>query len=251
VGVWSGWAYVLWIPLVGLVSAIGLILAVKYLGEPGDLNFTTKTVYRKGYLGIDYLMPGFIASQFSIVGGASVGPVAPLLTICGSLGGFVSRSIFKTKDENIIRKHTLMGMCGALAAFFGSPLGGSLFAIEINHHWEYFQHAYEAIFCGEITMVVFRACAGLPIEPIWHMLSIKLDSTTPTFVAIGAALGLFGAMMALIFTKFHFKVMEIFEYLNILDNEKVVWRSLLAAFVWIPIGMFVPHVSCFDILCQR
>jgi len=60
-------------------------------------------------------------------------------------------------------------------------------------------------------------------------------------VAIGAALGLFGAMMALIFTKFHFKVMEIFEYLNILDNEKVVWRSLLAAFVWIPIGMFVPH----------
>jgi H+/Cl- antiporter ClcA len=35
-----------------------------------------------------------------------------------------------------------MGMAGALAAFFGCPLGGSLFALEVNSRFgvEYFEH---------------------------------------------------------------------------------------------------------------
>lgn len=56
-------------------------------------------------------------------------------------------------------------MAGALAAFFGCPLGGSLFAMEITSRWgiEYFEHTVEAIFCGEVCLTVFRSLAGLPI----------------------------------------------------------------------------------------
>jgi len=56
--------------------------------------------------------------------------------------GYISRKIFKMTNMNLIRKHTLMGMACALAAFFGVPLGGSLFALEINNRFgiEYYEH---------------------------------------------------------------------------------------------------------------
>lgn len=243
VGVWAEWAYVLWIPLVGIIMAIGLGLSVAYLGEPGDLAFTIKAVHTKAYLGMDHVIPMVCASQFSILGGGSLGPEAPLVAICASLAGFVSRSIFMQTNDNLIRKHTLMGMAGALAAFFGAPFGGSLFALEVNSRLgiEYFEHTVEAIFCGEVTLVVFRACAGLPIEPIWNISAPKLEKTTAIYIAIGALLGLFGASIAAIFAKFHFKVMDMFRNLKLMADERAVLRALLGASVLLTIGMFFPQ----------
>ena len=46
------------------------------------------------------------------------------------------------------------GMAGALAAFFGCPLGGSLFAMEVNSRFgiEYFEHTI-----GELRL--FYCCS--------------------------------------------------------------------------------------------
>ena len=57
------------------------------------------------------------------------------VAICASFAGYVSRNVFGMTQTNLIRKHTLMGMSSALAAFFGVPLGGSLFALEINNRF--------------------------------------------------------------------------------------------------------------------
>ena len=119
---WPEWSYVLYIPLVGFTMAIGVGLTVVYLGEPGDLPYTIKCVHDKAYVAMSHVMPMVCASQFSIIGGGSLGPEAPLVAICASLGGFISRSIFHQTNRNLVRKHTLMGMAGALAAFFGCPL---------------------------------------------------------------------------------------------------------------------------------
>jgi H+/Cl- antiporter ClcA len=53
-------------------------------------------------------------------------------------------------------------MAGALAAFFGAPLGGSIFALEVNSRFgvEYFEHMIEAVFCGVITLGLYRTFAG-------------------------------------------------------------------------------------------
>jgi H+/Cl- antiporter ClcA len=156
---------------------------------------------------MSHVMPMVCASQFSILGGGSLGPEAPLVAICAALGGYVSRKVFKRKNRNLIRKHTLMGMAGALAAFFGSPLGGSLFALEVNSRFgvEYFEHMVEAIFCGEVTLVVFRSLANLPIAPIWIIETPKLDGASGTNVVSGAIIGLLGAFVAMGFAKFHWK----------------------------------------------
>jgi hypothetical protein len=141
VGNWSEEHYWLWIPLVCSILLIGNGLTVVFLGEPGDLPYTISRVHQDAYIPMNHVLPMIVASMLSILAGSSLGPEAPLVAICGALGGFVSRRIFRQKYVNVVRKHTLMGMAGALAAFFGAPLGGSLFALEVNSRFgvEYFE----------------------------------------------------------------------------------------------------------------
>jgi len=136
-----------------------------------------------------------------------------------------------------------MGMAGALAAFFGVPLGGSLFALEVNSRFgvEYFEHLLEAIFAGEITLVVFRAVSGLPIAPIWSLSSEKLVQAKPFQVLIGGLIGLVGAGIAAIFSLFHWNIVDFFGKLNLLDNRNAILRALLGAIVIVSLGMVMPQ----------
>jgi H+/Cl- antiporter ClcA len=242
IDVWPEWAYVLWIPIVGFTFALGSGMTVKYMGEPGDLAYTVKCVHESAYIAMDHVMPMVCASQFGIMAGGSLGPEAPLVAICAALGGFVSRTVFKRTNRNIVRKHTLMGMAGALAAFFGSPLGGSMFALEVNSRFgvEYFEHMIEAIFCGEVTLAVFRTCAGLPIAPIWEMPTI-LGGASGMTVLIGAGIGLLGAGVAALFATFHGAVMGWFKRNDLLNNENAPQRAMVGAIVVVFLGMLIPH----------
>jgi H+/Cl- antiporter ClcA len=183
------------------------------------------------------------SSQFSIIGGGSLGPEAPLVAICAALGGYISMTVFQVSERNLIRKHTLMGMCGALAAFFGVPLGGSLFALEVNSRFgvEYFEHSVEAIFSGEICLAVFRTLAGLPLEPIWMLTENPLKSSTSIDIIYGAVIGFLGAFTAWIFAFFHRQVIAGFRGHNLLSNENAVPRAMLGAIVVVLLGMLVPH----------
>jgi Chloride channel protein EriC len=238
-----GFICILWIPVIGYCMALLSGLTVKYMGEPGDLAYTIKCVHEKGYISMDHVLPMVCASQFGILGGGSLGPEAPLVAICAALGGFVSRVIFKRTDRNIIRKHTLMGMAGALAAFFGCPLGGSLFALEVNSRFgvEYFEHMVESILCGEITLSVFRSLAGLPIAPIWTISSTKLLGATPTEVMMGACIGLIGAGLAAVFKKFHMIIMDKLKQRDLLNESNAPKRALFGATVVVILGMLIPQ----------
>ena len=243
VDVWPEWAHVLWIPLVGFTLVICVGLSVLFLGDPGDLPYTIKCVHEKGYIAMSHVMPMVAASLFSIVGGGSLGPEAPLVAVCAALGGFISRKVFKQKNRNVVRKHTLMGMAGALSAFFGVPLGGSLFALEVNSRFgvEYFEHIVESILCGEVCLAVFRSLARLPIQSIWSITTPKLDRSTPLQVLIGFALGLTGALVAYCFTLMHWRVMALFSKLDLLCEERAVYRGLLGGSVVLGLGMIIPH----------
>lgn len=179
-----------------------------------------------------------------------MGPEAPLVAICGALGGFVSRRVFRQSSTNVVRKHTFMGMAGALAAFFGVPLGGSLFALEVCSRFgiEYFEHLIESIFCGEICLMVFRTLSGLPIKPIWNLTSVmnpRVIECEPAHVLMGAFIGLYGALLAYFFASFHWKNMEFFARLDLLDNSRAVYRSWLGAIFIIIISLLVPHSGKF------
>jgi H+/Cl- antiporter ClcA len=158
----------------------------------------------------------------------------------------VSRRIFRQQHIDVVRKHTLMGMGGALAAFFGAPLGGSIFALEVCSRFgvEYFEHLVESIFCGEICLVVFRSLSGLTIAPIWDLTSEdspRIWEVEPWLVLVGGMIGLVGAFMAYIFATFHWKNMAFFSSLNLMDNSRAVQRALLGGVFVIIIGLLFPQ----------
>ena len=280
---WEEHNYWLWIPLVSSVMMTLVGLTVVYMGEPGDLPYTIGRVHAQAFIPMNHVSPMLFASLFSILGmyecdyfifniwleflcdvnhyfimllylfskiitaGGSLGPEAPLVAICGALGGFVSRRIFRQHHINVVRKHTLMGMAAALAAFFGVPLGGSLFALEVCSRFgvEYFEHLIESIFCGEICLVVFRSLVGLPIKPIWDLTSVsgRMMETSPSHVLLGGALGLYGALMAYCFALFHWRNMAFFGKLNLLDNSRAVYRAWLGGIFVILMSVLVPHTG--------
>lgn len=232
----------LWIPMVGFTMAYGLGLSVEKCGEPGDLNYVVKCVHEEAFIHESHVIPMILASEFSITGGGSLGPEAPIVAICAGIAGLLSRKVFKTTNVNVIRKHTLMGMCSALAAFFGAPIGGSFFALEINSRFgnEYFEHASEAIFAGEICLFCFRSLAGLPIAPIWDINEI-VSGVEPYEVLQGMFIGLVGAGIAGCFKWFHMKVMAWFRSRGLLDNAVATKRALTGAVPIVIIGLLVPH----------
>jgi len=143
----------------------------------------------------------------------------------------------------MIRKHSLMGMAGVLAAFFGAPLGGSLFALEIHSRsgTEYFEHAVEAVFCGALTTAVFCACTGRTLDQQFFFNSQAIISSGPSDVVLGFLLGLVGAGLAAVFVKFHNMVMALFQKLGLLKDERILQRALLGTLLFVIVGEFIPH----------
>ena len=290
----EAWHWI-WIPLLGWIMAVGVGASVLVLGEPGDLSYTVQCVHDKAYIGMDHVLPMLLASQFSILGGGSLGPEAPLVAICArcvcvflivpvatenmvrsavggyiyiyclyspsvpqlpslslsnnifcdiSFSGYISRKVFKQTRMNIIRKHTLMGMACALAAFFGVPLGGSLFALEINNRFgiEYYEHTMEAIFSGTVCLCVFRGLSRLDMGSIWTISPHSLEAAAPVDVAVGAAIGLLGAGVAALFAAFHQRVvMAFFRKYHLLRNDMAVRRALVGATGMLLVGVLIPQ----------
>lgn len=135
-------------------------------------------------------------------------------------------------------------MTSALAAFFGCPLGGSLFALEVCSRFglEYYEHALEAILASEVCLAVFRYTSGLPIAPIWDITETKLASSNALHIVYGVGLGLVGAAIAFAFARIHKNVvMRQFRVWNLLDNDNAIPRAWLGASVILCVGMIIPH----------
>jgi H+/Cl- antiporter ClcA len=86
----------------------------------------------------------------------------------------------------------------ALGAFFGAPLGGALFALEIPHRrgLEYFEALIPTILASVIGFFVFRSVAGydgaIYAFPSLHEMSLWT-------AIIGGAFGLLGGVVAILF----------------------------------------------------
>lgn len=137
-------------------------------------------------------------------------------------------------------------MACALAAFFGVPLGGSLFALEINNRFgiEYYEHTMEAIFSGTVCLCVFRALTGLEIGAVWSIPTTSgnpLPPAQPATVGLGALLGLIGAGIAFLFAAFHKRVMGYFKGWGLLDPHRTIQRAFAGASVMLFIGVLIPR----------
>jgi H+/Cl- antiporter ClcA len=173
-------------------------LSLKLLGRPGEISAVVNNIHmEEGRIDVRQTPSMIVASLVSIAFGGSAGPEAPLVQINGSLGSWLADRLGLTFE--MVRTLTFCGMGAALGAFFGAPLGGALFALEIPHRrgLEYYEAIVPATVSATLAWLVFRGITGLPLGALYHF-----DSPVPVSgrdVFFGALFGLFGAAMATIF----------------------------------------------------
>lgn len=188
------WSYVLIVTTIG-GFCVGLTL--HFMGLPGEVAMVVDKVHDPGRIDLRQTPAMIVASLFSITAGGSAGPEAPLVQIIGSFGSWLSEKLHLTLINT--RVLTFCGMSAALGAFFGAPLGGALFALEIPHRrgLEYYEALIPAVLSAILSFFVFRFNTGLTIGGLYHF-----DAVPPLSLinlVQGALLGILGAITALLF----------------------------------------------------
>ena len=188
------WNYV-WIATTIGGFLVGLTL--HFMGLPGEVAFVVDQVHEPGRIELRQTPAMIVASLFSITAGGSAGPEAPLVQINGSFGGWLGHKL--KLSATTIRVLTFCGMSAALGAFFGAPLGGALFALELPHRrgLEYYEAIIPAVLSAIMSFFVFRFNTGLTIGGMYHFAAIPKLSLMN--LVEGALLGAIGALIAVIF----------------------------------------------------
>jgi H+/Cl- antiporter ClcA len=202
------WNYV-WIATTIGGFLVGLTLHL--MGLPGEVAFVVDKVHSPGRIDLRQTPAMIMASLVSITAGGSAGPEAPLVQINGSFGGWLADKLKLTLTTS--RVLTLCGMSAALGAFFGAPLGGALFALELPHRrgLEYYEAIVPAVSSAILSFFVFRFNTGLTIGGMYHFANIPQLSLMN--LAEGAVLGSIGALVALLFVLLFRAVGHLSEYI--------------------------------------
>ena len=181
------------------------------MGLPGEVAFVVDNVHSPGRIDLRQTPAMIVASLISITAGGSAGPEAPLVQINGSFGGWLAGKLKLTLATS--RVLTLCGMSAALGAFFGAPLGGALFALELPHRrgLEYYEAIVPAVLSAILSFFVFRFNTGLTIGGMYHFEAIPQLSLMN--LVEGAALGAIGALVALLFVFLFRAVGHLSEYI--------------------------------------
>jgi len=172
-------------------------LSVHYLGAPSGINAAIDEIHREGR--IDYRQtPGMIvASLLSLIFGSSAGPESPLVDINGSIGSWFGDKLNLSEGETRIL--TFCGMGAALGAFFGSPLGSAILALELPHRLglEYYEALIPVLVSTVISFAIFRISTGHTIGGFYEFPSHP--SFHPTHLIFAVFLGVVGAATARVF----------------------------------------------------
>lgn len=199
--------------------AVGLVL--HFLGTPGEIAAVVNNIHMEHGRIDPRQTPSMVAASLvSITAGGSAGPEAPLVQILGSFGSWVGDRLKLSGD--LVRTFTFCGMAAALGAFFGAPLGGALFALEIPHRrgLEYYEALMPSIIAALVAFFIFRAFVGYE-GPLYHLAEIPHLSVWT--VVLGLVTGLTGGVVGIVFIAIFMRVERL---LHPLANRKILLATL-------------------------
>lgn len=195
-----------WLPhwhytwIIAIIGGLGVGLCLHFFGQPGEMAIVIDKVHDAGRLEPNQT-PGMVATSLvSITAGGSLGPEAPLVQINGSLGSWIADKLKLNRKETRIL--TFCGMGAALAAFFGDPIGGPLFALELPHRrgLQYYEAIIPAVIAGICSFGIFRFGTGLAVGGIYHFdVFAELPVLSWLHLLEGAGLGFVGAVAGVLF----------------------------------------------------
>lgn len=210
--IWQSGPLARWpMPLTCALGGTLVGVATWRLGAPGEISTLVNNLHmRNGRLDPSQNRSMAIISMLSICFGGSAGPEAPLVQLCGSLGSWLGEKLRIRPREQ--RTATLAGMASALGSFFGSPMGGAIFALEIPHRrgLEYYEALMPSILSGATAYFIFRGLTDAGLGPLWLFQPHAFHALSDLSLAMG--LGLVGAAGAVLFVALFRIVFGVFEH---------------------------------------
>jgi H+/Cl- antiporter ClcA len=137
-----------------------------------------------------------IVSLISLVGGASLGPEAPLVVGASGFGNWLTRRAGASVDET--RTATFSGAAGALGGLMSSPFIGTLFAFELereNRMNLLFIHIIPGGISGIVAFVIVYPFIGSPFLNLYAFPEFEF---TAWYLLAGAGIGVLGAVLGLV-----------------------------------------------------
>eukprot|EP00634_Sargassococcus_sp_CCMP2135_P003835 CAMPEP_0198666702 /NCGR_PEP_ID=MMETSP1467-20131203/65732_1 /TAXON_ID=1462469 /ORGANISM="unid. sp., Strain CCMP2135" /LENGTH=315 /DNA_ID=CAMNT_0044403359 /DNA_START=11 /DNA_END=954 /DNA_ORIENTATION=- len=159
----------------------------------------------------------------------------------GGVAALVGRYLSREEDSKFVQVQTLCGMASGLAAFFGQPVAGAFFALEVvhRHGLEHFEALLPAVAAGTACNVVFRLLCRLDSSfdeaAVWPFPTHDETTHIPAFEAC-VCYGLFFGLLAGALGGF---------WCYCLDSA----RTLLSKFTFLPLrsclgGLLIGLLTC-------
>lgn len=203
-------------------------LTAKYMRSPGEISAVVNNIHiKQGRMDYRQNPSMLVTSLISIIFGGSASPEAPLVQLIGSNGSKLGEKLKLHGD--LIRTFTFCGMAAALGAFFGAPIGGALFALEIPHNrgLEYYEALIPSIVSALGAFIVFRTFVGYD----GALYNLPVGSDISIYSAFeGIAMGVIGALIAILF-------IYIFRNTERLMRPLQKWPVFLGAIGGLAIGL--------------
>jgi H+/Cl- antiporter ClcA len=177
-----------------------------------------------------------ITAFVSLVAGASLGPEAPLADACGGIGTLLADRL--KLDERETRTLGYSGVSGMLAAFITSPFSAALLGLESaqggsHGRQTYFWVLFPSLLASAVATVAFVVLTGTFFRTLY-----PFPGYSPHLLDLlyAAPLGLFGALVGILFTL----ALRYFQRLLAPLKAHVVWRGLLGGLGMGLVGALLP-----------
>ncbi len=135
-------------------------------------------------------------SFVSLVGGASLGPEAPLVTAAAGFGNLLTQRADASDEDT--RTATFSAAAGALGALLSSPFVGALFAFELERDSGIgllFRHIIPGGVSGVVAFVVVYPFLGTPFLGLYSFPEFEFSSW---YLLAAVGIGIVGAVLSVV-----------------------------------------------------
>ncbi len=140
----------------------------------------------------------FFLATFGMASGLSLGPEMPLVVVAGMVGSFIA---LKTKQSVLsARVINLTAASAAIGGFFGFPMAGALFVLELPHRMglQYFEALSPSVFASIIAVIVNKMVTGKDVNGYFDY--PFLTDTLPNDVTFTAIVyGVYGTFVGILY----------------------------------------------------